>query len=260
MAQQFVTSAGTLIIPSAKVQYQVATANAGLATTGVLMIVGEADAGPRFSAEATLQDNSFGPDSLAAVISKYQSGPIVDAFRAATAPANDPNIVGSFSSCVIVKTNDSIKAKSALTIWGGGAYNSAGALAMSLADKSYGKLGNLIFYTIDQKTAEVVPTTGAFTMLLPIAATDISIRVNGGAALPLTLGALSTPAANVAAIDALAGVAATGGTDRVALPRSVAGNLALTVLSGNNVQIDYTGTWEHDSPVGDTLYIPATSC
>jgi hypothetical protein len=25
------------------------------------------------------------------------------------------------------------------------------------------------------------------------------------------------------------------------------GNLALTVLSGNNVQIDYTGTWEHDS-------------
>lgn len=259
MAQSLVTEAGTVIIPQAVVQYQVATANSGLATTGVLMLVGEADAGPRFSAEASLQDNSFGPDSLSAVVAKYGAGPLVDAFANATAAANDPNIVGSFSRCILVKTNDSGKAKSPLTIWGGGAYNAVGPSAISLADKSFGKAGNLIYYTIDAKATEVKPTTGSFTLLLPIAATDISLRTNGGAALPLTLGALSTPAANVAAIDGLAGISATGGASR-GLLSNVEGNLAITVLSGNNVQIDYTSTWDGATPtLGDTLYIPATS-
>ncbi len=259
MAQSYVTEAGTLIIPQAVASYKVETANSGLATTGVLMIVGEADAGPRFDKEDVLQDNAFGPDQVAAVSAKYQAGPIVDAFRAAAAPANDPNIVGSPSRIIIVKTNDSTKGKSALTAYPSGAYSSALNSALSLADKSFGKLGNLIYYTIDTKTAEVLPTTGPFTLLLPIGSTNITLRANGGAAQALTLGALSTPATNVAAINGLSDIAATGGVSR-GLLSNISGNLSLTVLSGANVQIDYDENWDGATPtVGDTLYIPANS-
>lgn len=259
MAFSYSTDAGTIIIPSAVVNYKVQPANSGLATNGVLMLVGEADAGPRFSLESALQDNAFGPDQLGAVIAKYRSGPLVDAFAHACSPANDPNIVGAFNRVIIVKTNDSAKAKSALTVHGGGAYNGVGPSQMSLADKSYGKLGNLIYYTIDTKTAEVVPTTSAFTLLLPIASTNLSVRANGGASQAVTFAALSTPATNVGLLNALSGVTATGGTDR-GIIGNISGNLSLTVLSGNNVQIDYDENWDGTIPsAGDTLYIPATS-
>ena len=36
---------------------------------------GEAEAGPDYSLEDELGDNSFGPDQLAEVIAKYKSGP-----------------------------------------------------------------------------------------------------------------------------------------------------------------------------------------
>ena len=75
MAKSLVTDAGTLFIPGAYAKYTVQSANAGLATTGVLMLVGEADAGPDWSLEEDLEENSFGPDQLTAVIAKYKSGP-----------------------------------------------------------------------------------------------------------------------------------------------------------------------------------------
>lgn len=259
MAQSLTTEAGTVIIPSATVTYQVATANSGLATTGVLMLVGEADAGPRFDAEDSLQANAFGPDQLSDVIAKYGSGNLVDAFSLACAPANDPNIVGSFSTAIIVKTNNSGKSASALDTWGDAPWNSAAGSQMSLADKSYGKNGNLIYYTISQKTAEVLPTTGAFTLLLPIGTTNINLRANGGAAQSVALSAVETPAAAVAAINALTSIAASGGADR-GIIGSVAGDLALTVISGNNVQVNYDQNFAGTIPsVGDTMFISATS-
>lgn len=259
MAQSYVTEAGTLIVPQAAVQYTVATENSGLGTTGILMLVGEADAGPRFDLEESLENNSFGPNQIGEIIAKYKAGPLVDAANHAVAAANDPNIVGTFSRVILVKTNSSSKATSALTIAGGGAYQSEGSLALSLADRSYGKNGNLISYTIDAATTEVLPTTGAFTLLLPIDSTNISLRANGGTAQALTLAALSTPATNVAAINGLTGIAATGGADRGVIG-GVSGNISLTVLSGNSVQVDYDENWDGTVPsVGDTLYIPASS-
>ena len=88
---------GTLIIPAAYASITVAPSSGGLSTTGVLAIVGEADAGADWSEEAAngeLQDNSYGPDEFQAVIDKYKSGRIVDAFRAAATSGPVPACAG----------------------------------------------------------------------------------------------------------------------------------------------------------------------
>lgn len=247
MAQSFVTDQGTLIIPGAYPSIKVETANSGLATTGVLMLVGEADSGPRFSLEESLQDNSFGPDQLAAVQIKYGSGPLVDAFRLACAPANDPNIAGSPSRMVLVKTNDSAKATSQLL-------DVASADYAVLGDVNYGKKGNLIYYTISEATAEVAPTTGLFTWLLPFAGATAAVQPNGGAIQTATLGTLATPSSFVTVFDALTGVSATGGSSRSLLAAST-GTIGLTA-SGNTVTISYSGTWGVTPTAGDTFFIP----
>lgn len=263
MAQSFVTDAGTLIIPGAYPSIKVEQSNSGLSTTGVLMLVGEADAGPDYSLETELSLNSFGPDQLADVVAKYKSGPLVDAFRAACAPANDADIQGTFSRGIIVKSNVSAKASSNLSTYPSGDWADDDGDDVLLQDKSYGKLGNLIYYEIVTKTAEVIPTTGPFTLLSPIAATNVEFRVNGGVALAAALGPQSTPAAFVSAVNALAGLAATGGVDRELLgagPGPIAGSLSLTVLGGGmTVRVDFTVPFGTPAQVGDLMWIKAGS-
>lgn len=257
--QSYTSESGTQIIPGATADYTVATGVSGLSTTGVLMLVGEADAGPHYSLEDSLQAVSFNPSQRAAVVAKFGSGPLVDAFHIAATPANDANIPGGPSRVFLIKTNSSGKATAALLSQLGGAYQSPAGRSLFLADKSYGKAGNSTFYTLAERTAEVQPTTGPFTWLLPIGAVDVGVRANGGAQLSLNLTALTTPAQAQAAFDGLAGVAASGGTSRTLL-QSVTGSLTLTVLSGNRVQVSYTSTWGGTTPTaGDTFYIPAGS-
>lgn len=255
MAQSFVTTSGTLIIPGATVETRVQTSNSGLATSGILMLVGEADSGPDFSAETDLSLNSFGPDQVAAVTAKYKSGSLVDAMRGAAAAANDPGIPGSFSRAILVKTNVSGKAQSTLKKFDASTYS-------VLSDRSYGKTGNLTNFVVTTNTAEVVPTTGNFAFLPPIASTNVNFRVNGGAALAVTATAQMTPTAFAAAVDALAGLDVSGGTDLNLLGTSgspLSGNLSLTVLSGNTVQIDFSVNYGAVPSVGDTAWIPAGS-
>ena len=240
----------TLVIPGAYVKSSVQNSAAGLSTTGVLMIVGEAESGPDYSEETDYDDVTFGPDQQADVIAKYKSGRIVDAFRGAVAAADDPQIQGSFNRIVIMKTNAGTKASSEFTKIGGGSYG-------TFYDRSYGKNGNLINYTIIQATAEEVPTTGPFTYLLPIDDYDISIRVNGGAVVNLSTSALQDPPAFVTAVDALAGVSASGGTNRNAI--AVAGTLAVALNGSNSVTITRSVAWTNTPTVGDTLYIPVGS-
>jgi hypothetical protein len=233
---------------------KVEQSNSGLATTGVLMLVGEAEAGPDYSREADLSLNAFGPDQLGDVVAKYKSGPIVDAFRGATAPANDPNIQGSFSRVIIAKTNPSTKASSTLKKWDDSDY-------ATIEDRSYGKLGNLISKKVVARQTETIPTTGPFAFLPPIASTNIDVRVNGSAATAVTVTALMTPTAFAAAVDAIPGVDTTGGVDRAIMGGGspIAGNLALTVISGNTVQIDFSAHFGAAPVAGDTLYIPSGS-
>lgn len=264
MAQSFVTDAGTLIIPGAYPSIKVEQSNSGLSTTGVLMLIGEADAGPDYGKETELSLNSFGPDQAADVIAKYKSGSLVDAFRAATAPANDADIQGAFSRAIIIKSNVSAKASSLLAMYPSGDWVDDDGATIKLQDKSYGKLGNLIYYEVVTKTAEVLPTTGAFTLLSPIAATNVEFRVNGGAAEAASLAPQSTPAAFVSAVNALAGLAATGGVDRDILgePVLIPGTLALTVLGGPGsmtVRVDFSAVFAATPVAGDLMWIKTGS-
>lgn len=253
MAQQFTDSSGTFIVPGSYSKITVQSNTSGLATTGVLMLVGESDAGPDYTEETDLEDNAYGPDQFADVLAKYGSGPLVDAFRAATTPSSD--LVGSFSRAVIVKTNPSTKASGTLL-------NGAPATWSSLYAQLEGKAGNLITYGVSSVAAEVIPTTGSFTFVPAVGTVNVEVRANGGAALSVSLGANATPAAAQAAFDALAGVAATGGVDRAIL--TVAGTLALdanpVALPGaNNVLITRSVAWAVTPTVGDSLVIPVGS-
>jgi hypothetical protein len=175
----------------------------------------------------------------------------VEAFRATAQPLLDEDITGAPSKIILIKTNPSAKASLALTRYDASAYG-------TLYDKGYGKPGNLIYRDVAVNVAEIVPSTGPFTWIPAVGTVDSGYRVNGGALLTASHGANATPAAAVASIDALAGVAASGGALLATIQNST-GNLALTVVSGNAVTIAYTGTFTNTPVVGSTLVIPAGS-
>ena len=252
MAQSYTTPSGdTLLIPGAYASYKVQSNASSLAVIGTIVLMGEADGGPDWSLEDELRDNSFGPDQVGDVVSKYKSGNLVDAFQNVVAAANDPEITGAPSRIIVVKTNRSTKASSTLASYG------------SFEDKSYGDIGNLIYYTIADKTSEVIPTTGAFTFIPNVGTIFVNARKDGGAvAATGSLAANRTPTQFVAAMEGLAGVIATGGADRDCIADADVGvqKLAITVVGdGKTVTIVYDGTFDNDPVVGDTLVVPAAS-
>lgn len=252
MAQSVVFNGQTIYIPGAYVSVTVQNSVAGISSTGVLMAVGEALMGPDYSLETDPANVTYGPDQQADVVAKYGSGPLVDAFRGAVAAANDPQLNGSFTRMVLVKTNAATKASGPISKLGGGTYG-------TFYDTSYGKAGNFINYTITQKTAEAAPTTAPFTFLLPIAGIDLSLRTDGGTIRTYTVGTLETPAVFAAGINALTDVAATGGTSR-GLLGAAAGNLTLDLGTGTNtVIITRSQVWSGQPVAGDTVYIPTGS-
>jgi hypothetical protein len=251
MALSFSTPAGTLLIPGAYSSYTVQTSNSGLSTNGVVALVGEADAGPDYTKESDLSLNFFGPDQLANVVAKYKTGNLVDAFRAVANPANDINILGAPSQIVFIKTNPSVKASASILKHDGSSYG-------TVADKSYGKLGNLIYVDVLTKTAEVVPTTGSFTWLPNAGTVNAELRVNGGSGQSLALSANTSPTALVSAVNGLTGVTATGGAARTVIP-GVSGNLTVASVSGNSFTVTYSSTWTTTPSIGDTFIIPIGS-
>jgi hypothetical protein len=251
MAQSYSDDTGTYVVPSAYTTYTVKKSFSGLASNGVLLLVGEADAGPDFTQEADLAANAFSPSEEDAVLAKYKSGDLVDAFRAAVAAANDEDIQGAFNQIVLLKTNVGAKASGALTNLASGTYG-------SLYDKSYGSMGNLIYFKVIQNTAESLPTTGSFAFIPAVGTVALNFRISGGAVVaPANIGAAASPASFVSTIDALSGVAASGGAARTVIP-GVSGNLDVQVTSVSNkeIKITYTGTWTTTPSVGDTLVIP----
>jgi hypothetical protein len=57
MAQSFTGTSGTFYVPGSYVETIVQAPNSGLSTTGVLMLIGEADAGPSYSEESDISLN-----------------------------------------------------------------------------------------------------------------------------------------------------------------------------------------------------------
>lgn len=254
MAQRYITDDGVLVIPGAYPSVKVQKTNSGIATSGVLFLVGEADAGAAWSQETDLATNFFAPTESSAVLSKYKSGNIVDAFRAAANPANDPDIVGSPSAIFVIKTNAGTKASANLVRSGLSNYG-------VLADKTYGKLGNLIYSSVTEKASEVGPNTGPFTYIPgpSLGGSDqatLAVRVNGGAKQTAASPAQTTPTAYVATLNGLSGVLATGGVDRTTLSSYISTDTLALAASGNNIVITGSVNWGTTPSVGDTLVIP----
>jgi hypothetical protein len=254
MSLSYTTTEGTLIIPGAYPTIKVAAEASGISANGIVTLIGEADAGPDRSLEDDLEANAFGVDQVAAVVAKYRSGNLVEAMRAIASPANDVAINGGPSRVILVKTNVSTKATRNLV-------NFAATTYGVIADRSFGRLGNLIQSQLLASQAESLPTTGAFTYIPPVGSVNLELRVNGGLALPATLSANTTPTNFVSTVNGLAGPLATGGVDRVAHPTT--GNLALSVVGGTgtsrNVTITTTSTFPVVPTAGDTLVIGAAS-
>lgn len=263
MAQQLVTDQGIVFLPGAYPSIQVQKVNAGLATSGVIALVGEADAGPDWSLEPSLTTNFFGPDDFGAVQAKYKSGNLVEAYRAAINASSDPNITGSVASVYLVKTNTSLKASGALTRSGLSNYG-------LLADKSYGDLGNLINVNAVASPYEVGPSTGLTTYIPTPNGSTLALRVDGDAKQTLSISALISPttlvghiiSASSTGLNSLSSILGTGGVDRGVLAGEAVTVTLTLVASGNNVVISGAGVgfsnWETTPSVGDTLIIPVT--
>lgn len=256
MALEYVdVDAGSLVVPGAYSSVKVQNKVQGLSTTGVLMLVGEADSGLDYASETDLNFNSFGPDQEAQVLAKYKSGPLVDAFRAATAAANDPEIPATFSRAILVKTNKGAKATGILL-------DSASAQNCGISDKSYGSLGNLIACTVEAAVAEALPTTGSVAWIPPVGTVNYGARVSGGTAVTTAqIAAATTPATIASTLDGLTGIACTGGTDRTLITGAT--NVAVTAdaNAATNFQATFATatTWNAQPQVGDTVIVGATA-
>jgi len=241
------SEAGTLYIPGAYAQNKVVATAGGIAANGYIIVLGESDGGPTYLDESDLSLNVFGPDQLADIRAKYISGPLVDACAGAINASNDEGILGSVAGLIPVKVNGGTIASGTIPLIGGGTY---GTLSARLAGKS----GNLINRTITT-VIEVIPTTGTFVLASPQQVTDISFRVNGAAAVTGTgvLAQYATPTAMVSAINALSGVAATGGVDRTIIGSAISVNVT---VSGRVATFTSTTTFAVMPTVGDILVVP----
>jgi hypothetical protein len=218
MPPRYTTDQGVLIEPGAYVDQKVQQNNSGLSTTGIIMLVGEAEAGPAFSQESDLSQNFFGPGQLSAVLAKYKNGPVVDAFRAAVNPANDPNITGAPAGVYVIKTNAGTKASRPVLASDNSTYG-------TLTDKSYGSLGNLTYFSVSTTQVEVTPTTGPFEYTPPSAEVRIVVTINGVRSSETVLASSATKATFVSAMTT-AGLTVTQDGD---------GNVTLSVPTGNTV-------------------------
>lgn len=249
MSQIYVDTDGTLVIPQAAAKWDTLPSNSGLATSGVVILVGEADMGPGASEETDLSAATFGPGQYSTVAQKYGSGNLVDAFRNAANPSRDPAVRGAPSQIICIKTNVGTKASVAM---------SSGYAV--LRAKQQGSVGNMLYFSVATNQAEVPAAFSAAYAFVSAGAETQSVAANGGTAVALTLSSVD-PAAfvttNGAALLAQ-GVTLTGGTlytpgtgSTATCAVAVAGNVITVTLSG--------GTWGTTPTVGDTFIIQNTS-
>lgn len=211
MSQRLVTSTVNTNIPGAYPTVTVQSQPVGLGSSGIVVIMGEADGGASYGS-TTLSQNVFTPDQLDKVKAKYISGQIVDAFSALTSPSNDADITGSANQVYILKTNTSAKA-SALILTDAVSPATYG----TLQDQNFGLPGNNYKWQITSIAAEVGPNIQGSTITSFGALTGMtfSVRINGGAVQSVSaLPAVANVAALVIALNAAlpSGIVASAGT------------------------------------------------
>lgn len=252
MSQQYQFGGSTLTIPGSYSSVTVERNNSGLSSTGVLALIGESSGGPDHTAEDDISLNYYGANEAAAVVAKYKSGPIVDAFRAAVSPSTSEDIQGAPSRIYILKTNPSVAAAKSLTRAGLTNYG-------SLTDTNYGILGNGIYCNVTASTSEVAPTTGLTTYIPSPTAATMLLRVNGAAQLTQTMTAFLRPNAFAGLLSAQSNgtsIVCTGGEDRTTIT-GMAGAATLTIaFVGTTATITASADWTVQPDIGDTLVIP----
>ncbi len=149
MSQLFSSDKVTTRIPSVIPDVTVQTTPSSGGTIGIVSIVGEAAGGAPFG-EENIEENFFTVDQIDRIQAKYESGPIVDAARALSAPANDVNIPGSVSRIYVVKTNSSLQAALNILTAAPSSYGDYEAL-------NHGIKGNQIAVTSIDVQAETSP-------------------------------------------------------------------------------------------------------
>lgn len=110
-----------------------------LSATGIVAIIGEADGGAPGASDGV---QTFTSEDVASLISKYKSGPIVDAARLLVAPARDARVPNGASLIRIFKTNASVKASRAFP-------NAAPVTLFNVSSSNYGDDENLVSVKID---------------------------------------------------------------------------------------------------------------
>lgn len=184
MAQRLTTSFVNTVIPDAYPNVSVKSIPVGVANTGVIAIIGEAEGGAHFS-EEDLKNNSFSPDQADRVAAKYVAGPIVDAMRELAAPSADANIVGSATRVFILKTNSGSKAAAVVdTDYG------------NLDAKNWGLGGNQIKFKIVASQMEDTPEAESSIAIPAFGAAlngaSFTIRLEGGSTHVVTLSNTAT--------------------------------------------------------------------
>lgn len=185
MSQRLTTSFVNTNRPGAYFDIKVKSTPVGVASSGNIVILGEAAGGAATkgvdsSNGGSLKDNFFTPDQVDQVEAKYLSGPIVDAFRALTSASSDANIGGSPNRIYIAKTNKGNQASATIA----SAYG-------TLSDKNWGIDGNKYKYQVTESIAEAAPEiTGTAVPGFGAAldAAEFTLRLSGGAESVVTLG------------------------------------------------------------------------
>jgi hypothetical protein len=249
MAQQYVNDDGVVLtVPGTTVTIKVANNPAGIASAGVVTIIGEANEGPHWSEEAKLEENVYSPDEFDRIVTKYGSGRIVDAFNALSAPSSDAAVTGSVTAVRIIKTNASQKASAALDSFA------------NVKAKRAGTPGNLIKFFSANAQLESAPSTGSFTFIPEGSASSFEMQINGAAASLVSISSRMSPDALAAAISNIAGAVAQGGVSRGSLSGKVGLTLTASSPAAGQLQVSLqSGQVFAVAPqVGDTVVIPSS--
>lgn len=250
MAVSLATENGVVYIPGAIASFKVASTPSGVATSGILVLMGESSQGPAASEETTLADAFYGPNQAGEVTAKYGEGAIVDAFNIACVPSSDDEITGAPAGIYILKTNVSTKASASMVRSGLTAYG-------VLADKNYGEPGNGVSFVMSENASEVAATSTFSYVPTPAAAT-LALRVNGGTAASVSVTSLTEPSAFVTQLNTLSNfpVQAIGGGALAVITAWANTDTVALVASGNNVVITGSVAWDNTPAAGDVLVIP----
>jgi hypothetical protein len=183
MAQTYNFDGVNIVIPGSYVKTTVINNTSGIATTGVIALVGEADSGPDYSllTKKDLSEVAYTPDQFAIMKNTFMGGDLVEAFNSSVAPFLEAGLTGGPTLIYVLKTNkgegDNAATKASALL-----QDASSDTIATLSAKQYGSYGDQIGVTVATGSAG----TGGFK---PIALTfkyktvEENFTVNDGPAI-----------------------------------------------------------------------------